>query len=184
MRLAVQTDMNGVIDRVAEELTSAQPPVNLRARVMDRIAADPLRPRPVFQWRLVLVPVVVTALVFVVARSRPETQITPVVRNVAVATTGVEKTPAAPPTDAVASTSTTRNTKPVASRTIDRRIHRATAEELAWRERAVAALTPLDPLDLTDIQPAALSIPQLEVKPLGSVADGGSPNGGSPNDRH
>jgi hypothetical protein len=173
-----------VINSVAQELTALPPAADFRARVMDRINAEPARSRFVWHWKLVLVPVAVAAVVFVVARHRPDTQtIAPAVRNVAVASTGVEQSLAASPINAVASTSTTRNTKPAASRPSNRRIHRANAEELAWRERAVLALTPIDPLDLEDIQPTALSIPQLEVKPLGAAADGGSPNDKS-SERH
>jgi len=171
----VHDELDNVIDRVARELTAARPPADLRARVMDRIANVPPRPRFVWHWRVALVPAVAAiVLVAVVLRHRTESQIsTPPVAHTAHA---IAETPTATVTNAAASGSTiaTRRTK-------NARIHKAGAEELAWRERAIAALTPVDPLDLTDIQPAPLSIPQLEVKPLGPSADGGSPDGGSPN---
>jgi hypothetical protein len=168
----VYNDLDDVIDSVAQELTAARPPADLRARVMDRIGALPASSRFTWHWKLVLVPLAAAAIVFVIARQRPETG-TPVLEVARTASVASE-TSGAGPVNAVASAPTTSDVKQRASRSTDRRIHHASSEELAWRERAISALVPVDALDLKDIQPAPLSIPQLEVKPLGTAADGGS----------
>lgn len=177
----MHNDLNDVIDRVAQELTAAPPPVTLRARVMNRIGTEPVRPRFAWHWRLALVPAA-AAIVFVIARQRPDTQGVVTARQTNAVASATIETAAPSLTSAAASNSTARDVKRAASRATDRRIHRAGSEELAWRERAISALTPVDPLDLIDIQPVALSIPQLEVKPL-AAADAGSTSGGSI-DRH
>jgi hypothetical protein len=147
------------IDAAAREMTRGQPPADLRARVLAQLED---RREGLGRWLLARAAVVtlsaIAAGLGVRALTRPP-QSLPAPARAAI----VHHLAPAPPAIARLDVD-------------DRRVTRVTTPSvaapgpspavLAWRARAIQALAPVDALDVAAIQPAALDLTQLEVKPL------------------
>ena len=157
-----------LIDDVARRMTAGDPPAALRARVMSRVEE---RRRPMRRSWLIPVAAILTigaiavaATVAVRSGHVPTTTADLKVRPAATLSATSATTPAetAIPSKQAGRTSAHRviqNRRASAS-------SQPTAEELAWRARAIPALDPIDPLKVERIQPSALAIPLLQIAPL------------------
>ena len=149
-------EIDAVIDDVARRMTAPAASIDFRTRVLARL--DDRQPSG-WTWRIVPLVGAVAAVGLAVAVFRhapaasntgPVSASDPAVAQ-AVGTQGSSPQPQAP------------SSKPRASSLTP---HAPTAEQLAWRERAIPALSQPDALTLESIQPAALEIRPLDTKPL------------------
>lgn len=159
--------LNRAIDEVAARMTAGDAPDDLRMRVLRRIRE---RRQPVWLWTLkpaaaLAILALATVAVQVIRTSRSiDTRQPPAVHVGTAATTTASTTSAgnaAADLDRVSSRPVRTAPKPTPPR--------ISAAEAAWRERAIPALAPIESLSIGSIQPEALSVPQLEVKPLASA---------------
>ena len=170
-------NVDDLIDRVARDLTAGEPPAALSREVRTRIAALPRR-RPWPWWAAPAAGLVAAAVVLLaIALPRPQSQPPAVPRpaNAQIASgartdlvsTPLESTPAAP---ARSPRRPRRSSTPAPNPVL-----------AAWQERAVTALPGVQPLLIDRIQPSDLSIPLMEVEPLGTAplsVPAGSSSGG------
>ena len=179
-------NVDDLINRVARDLTEAEPSAELSREVQARIAAVPRR-RPWPRWIAPAIGVAAAAVVILaVAIPRGQKTAPPIVQapertqtaSRPVAGTVVDSTEAASNTAVVSAQAPRRRTPRPAS------INPVLA---AWQERAVAALPGVRPLAIdriepASIQPSTLGIPLMEVEPLSttplSVTPVGSSSGG------
>jgi hypothetical protein len=159
-----------IVNRVAAAMTAVAPSTDLRERVLARL--EPRRPHR--RWVYVLVPAMAAAAAVVLAVSlrSPADAIVESVKTAPAAASNAGATPTDPVADstiAPVNASRTRSlTRPLATLPM-------TQARAAWHERAIPALTPIAPLEMAGIQPRAIDIAQLEVKPLTTPPiDGGT----------
>ena len=158
------------IDRVARQLTDAEPPARLRARVLATLD-QPRASRRL--WWLPAVATVTAAVTMVVIWPRTQAPALPALPAfgaisaplVADATSGVAASEPASP-------------RSVRTRRVSTRLAEPSADELEFRARAIPALDTLTPLSLESIQPQPLSIPLLVISPLTSTATTAGGDGG------
>jgi hypothetical protein len=172
-------NVDDLIGRVARELTAHEPSPTLAREVQARIAATPRR-RPWPWWAAPAASLAAAAVVVaVISRPRPQQDV-PVRQTPAPVGTASAEGPAA-----VAIPIQTASDRSAALPAVARRRSaRASAPNpvlAAWQERAVAALPNVRPLVIDRIQPSDLSIPLMEVEPLGTAplsVPAGSSSGG------
>ena len=156
--------LDRAIDDVARRLTAQDPPADLRARVMARIH-DRAQPRLV--WRFAPLAAGVAGLAAIgfawtVART-PHEAPRPAARSTISAAAPASSLPASQVADASAVIASAR---PAAVKTQAKPPVGPSAAELAWLARAVPALPQPAALNVEGIQPEALTIPQIDMKPL------------------
>lgn len=159
-----------LITAVAADMTAAEPPADLAARVVDRITT-PRRPT----WKLASAPLMAAAalMAWVVLVPRDVTQPFPAPDA---AFTGSMATS---PADVVVAASMPR----ILTRAGRRRSGAGLSDsERAWQRRAIPALPGPATLGTRSIQPDALRIPLLDMKPIATapiaitpIGDGGDP---------
>jgi hypothetical protein len=154
-------DLDRVIDIVARHLTAGEPPVALRARILaridDRTARRRLRMFVPAAAGLAAIVVVAVFLWYPSHLSAPGAVAPSIAR--------AELSPASSPRiDGAVPGASSVSTRAVARRANGQT--RISPGELAWRARAIPALDRLDSLTLETIQPAALTIPLLELEPI------------------
>ena len=159
-----------LIDRVARDLTAAPAPDLARA-VRARIAATPpfgaVQGQRTWHWRVATGAVVLAAAVIavLVPRSAP----------VAPAAIVAVAPPAAPPAVSVPSGAdpgmSAASTPPACPEPCRKaaRVRPITQVEAEWQSRAIAALVPSAPLTIDPIQPDRLTIPLMQLEPLGTT---------------
>lgn len=159
-----------LVDRVARDMTAADP----RAGVSDRVMAA-IGPRRGRGLSRVVVPLGAAAAIAAVAILAPRglQRVTPVpARPSSLADAGAAATPTASlavsgstiPDDLGLRVPAAPDARPATrARRPDVRL---SAAEVEWLSRAVPALAQPAPLDLTPIQPDRLAIPLLTVEPL------------------
>ena len=154
-------NVDDLIDRVARELTAAEPTPALAEQVRARIATMP-QERSWSSWTGPLAGLAAAAAAVIVAATllRPANDLPTVAAPVSVVdgTAGAALAVAAAPEPPAAVTSADRPSR--------RREPIVDSVEAAWRARAIAALAAPTPIVIEGIQPPALSIPLMEVEPL------------------
>jgi hypothetical protein len=155
-----------LIDRVASAMTTMATQPDLRERVLARLETR----RPARRWMYFSIPAIAAAAaaVLVVGRGAPDSSVadTP-------APTAIAALPTPTDTAAVKSDTLEVVSRPKRSRTSATLV--MTPARAAWLERAIPALTPIAPIEVGGIQPHAIDIAQLEVKPLTTPPiDGGT----------
>jgi hypothetical protein len=171
-------NVDDLIGRVARDLTAHEPSPTLAREVQARIAATPRR-RPWPWWAAPAASLAAAAVVVtVISRPRPP-QDAPARQTPAPVRTAADNPAAvAVPMQTASDLSAT---SPAVAR---RRTARAAVPNpvlTSWQERAVAALPNVQPLVIDRIQPPDLSIPLMEVEPLGTAplsVPAGSSSGG------
>jgi hypothetical protein len=142
------------VDDVARRMTAIEPSAPLRAGVLERLDERPSPNRRAPVATAAAAAIVVGAVAIWSVRTRPQDASAPV---------ALARSPTSPQADAVPEGSV-----------IGRPVHRSEAaasvvdssDFRAWQERAVRPLAPPAPLRLEAIQPAAVTIPLLDVAPL------------------
>jgi hypothetical protein len=172
-------NVDDLIDRVARDLTAGEPSAALSREIQTRIAALPRR-RPWPWWAAPAVGLAAAAVVVaVISRPRSHQDATALQMPAPVRAASVD--PPAAIAVAIQTASDPSATSPAIAR---RRTARAPAPNpvlTAWQERAVTALPGVPPLVIDRIQPSDLSIPLMEVEPLGTAplsVPAGSSSGG------
>jgi hypothetical protein len=176
---------NRIIDAAATRVTHAMPPPDLRARILARVAVERRH-----AWFWTWVPVTAFGILvagaagtFVLQRA-VSADFPVVVQRAAV---GAHIAGVRPGSDAVrpgpktgASFSSGESTASEASQMTNKAEPAPPPALLAWRARALAALPTAEDLALSDIQPEAIGVTQLEVKPLAGAVpfEGASDSGG------
>lgn len=158
-------ELQAAINTAARRMTTAAPSSDLRARVMTRIDAAP----PRWGWRLAIAggaigAVALTSIVMWRASSATAV-IAPAATQSASASQNVEPHPTAAPIVS----SPLLSTPSVARTATERVIFTPSAEELAWRERAVQALEQPAALVVAPLEQPRLTIDPIDITPL-SVA--------------
>ena len=145
-----------LIDDVARRLTEVVPPADLRARVIAQLAD---RPSPWRAWR----PAVAAATVLIAVAGFG------LQRRFTVAQTAGLPLPASPALvrdiGGAALVPAAVTTAPLRPRRVAKPAI-ISAAELAWRARVIPAIAAAQPLAAESIQPASLTLPLLELKPL------------------
>jgi hypothetical protein len=147
------------IDLVARRLTDVEAPAHLRARVLARL--DERRAARGLWWLPLNAAAAIAIVVTIAAWPRPHA---PSLAAFPAATS-------AKPTVALAAGALVSDTTPPEPRADDRAARRpsgvgAVADPLEFHAQVIAALDPIDPLQIESIQPLDLAIPLLQVAPL------------------
>lgn len=157
-------DLNAAINTVARRMTSAAPSSDLRARIMATIDA----PQPRWGWRLAIaggaigVVALTTAIVW-------RTPVAPATQIAAAPPVAAPTSRIADPTATPIASSPVLSTASVRHSATQRVVVMPSAEELAWRARAVQALDQPDALVVEPLEHPRLSIDPIDITPL-SVA--------------
>lgn len=170
-------NVDDLIDRVARDLTGGEPSAALAREIQTRIASTPRRRQ--WPWWAGPVAGLAAAALVVAVISRPR-QDAPARQTPAAVRSASAENPAA----GAVSIQTAPDLSATSPAVARRRTARAPAPNpvlSAWQERAVAALPGVRPLVIDRIQPPDLSIPLMEVEPLGAAplsVPAGSSSGG------
>ena len=150
-----------LIDDVAREVTSGRPTGTWVPSVLARLSAEPqaVTPRVAWPW---IGAGAAAAVVLVASLVLPRA----LVRFTRVSVPAISVPAAVTPADGPV---VTRTAGAVAHMTRASRARHAVPAPalLAWRARTIPELAMAEPLALSEIQPAGLSITQLDVVPLG-----------------
>jgi hypothetical protein len=147
---------DALIDRIARDMTDAEPRADFRARVLSHVAPRPRWPRLTIRAALVATAAAICAWALL-----PSNHITAPVERPNLGVRAMNDAASAPqPLQAVDQLETSRRPTRV------HLIPRVSAEELAWRARAIPPLPPAQPLQVDSIQPQPLSIAPITVHPI------------------
>ena len=162
--------MDDLITNVARQLTNAEPPSRLRARVLANLD----RPRGARRlWWMPAVATVSVAVAIVVLWPRTQAPALPSLPAIEAL-----RAPLGANTISIAGASEPASPRTVGVRRVNTRVEEPSADELEFRARAIPALENVTPLSLESIQPQPLSIPLLVISPLSPVATTAGGDGG------
>jgi hypothetical protein len=160
-------NLDRIIDNVSRGMTSAPPAVDVRARVMARIAEKPAASR--LWWRLAIAGGSVAALIVAVWSSSLVTQ--PARTPIVATSTGAASVASNPAPNPTAPPSAPSPLTPARARTSRAPVMTTTLAEQEWRARAIPAIDRLPSAGIAEIQ-----IVPLRITPMVVTAIGDDPN--------